>query len=192
MSRVGRVPVAIPKGVTVAVVGEVGGGEVRVKGPKGELRRRFPRVAVKVDGDQAVVERPSDEKADRALHGAVRAHVANMVRGVTEGYAKTLLLEGVGYRAQVQGNRLSMTLGFSHPVVLEIPQGLKVSVEESTKVRVEGIDKEAVGALAARIRAAKPAEPYQGKGVRYEGETIRRKAGKSAAGAGAGAGGAKA
>lgn len=184
MSRVGKAPVVLPKGVEAKVTGQ----EVRVKGPKGELHRTYPRVSIRIEGGAIVVGRPSDEPADRALHGASRAGIANMVRGVVEGYAKGLQLEGVGYRAQIVtgsgGSNLSMTLGFSHPVVLPVPAGIKVSVEEQTKVRIEGIDKEVVGQFAAKIRAQKPAEPYQGKGVRYEGEQIRRKAGKSAVGAG--------
>lgn len=180
MSRVGRIPVAIPAGVQVSVAG----AEVRVKGPKGELIRRLPGVTIAVEGGKVVFRRDSDEGPVRALHGMARAHVANMVRGVTEGYRKVLLLEGVGYRAALQGAKLTATLGFSHPVVFDVPKTLQVTVEEQTRVKVEGIDKEAVGAFAAAVRAAKPAEPYQGKGVRYEGETIRRKAGKSAVGAG--------
>lgn len=188
MSRIGRLPVDIPKGVEVTVKGE----EVRVKGPKGELARRFPNVRIRLEEGRVVVARgEGDPKIAAAMHGMARARIAHMIRGVSEGYVKTLLLEGVGYRAQVQGTALSMTLGFSHPVVFEIPKEIKVSVEDQTKIRIEGHDKDRVGAFAAAVRARKPAEPYQGKGIRYEGEVIRRKAGKTAAAAGATAGGAK-
>ncbi|MBE3576775.1 MAG: 50S ribosomal protein L6 [Limnochordales bacterium] len=176
MSRIGRMPVKIPAGVEVAVEGNV----VRVKGPKGELQREFhPDMKIEVVDGSIKVTRPSDEKEHRALHGLTRALIANMVRGVTEGYQKALEISGVGYRAARQGNKLVLSIGFSHPVEIEIPPGIEIDVPTPTKMTVRGVDKELVGQVAARIRAVRPVEPYLGKGISYEGERIRRKAGKA-------------
>lgn len=176
MSRIGRQPVKIPAGVEVAVEGST----VRVKGPKGELVQTFhPDMRIeKVDG-AIVVRRPSDEKQHKALHGLTRALIANMVVGVTKGYEKALELRGVGYRAAKQGRTLVLTVGFSHPVEVEPLPGVEIDVPAPNRIVVRGIDKQAVGEMAARIRKVKPAEPYLGKGIAYEGEQIRRKAGKA-------------
>lgn len=176
MSRIGRQPVKIPAGVEVAVEGST----VRVKGPKGELVQTFhPDMRIeKVDG-AIVVRRPSDEKHHKALHGLTRALIANMVVGVTKGYEKALELRGVGYRAAKQGKTLVLTVGFSHPVEVEPLPGVEIDVPAPNRIVVRGIDKQAVGETAARIRKVKPAEPYLGKGIAYEGEQIRRKAGKA-------------
>lgn len=176
MSRIGRLPVKVPAGVEVTIDGNA----VRVKGPKGELKREFhPDIKIEVADGSIHVMRPSDEKEHRALHGLTRALIANMVRGVTQGYEKRLEISGVGYRAARQGNKLVLTIGFSHPVEIEMPSGIEIDVPAPTKMAVRGIDKEVVGQVAARIRAVRPAEPYLGKGISYEGERIRRKAGKA-------------
>lgn len=176
MSRIGRLPVKVPAGVEVTIDGNA----VRVKGPKGELQREFhPDIKIEVADGSIHVMRPSDEKEHRALHGLTRALIANMVRGVTQGYEKRLEISGVGYRAARQGNKLVLTIGFSHPVEIEMPSGIEIDVPAPTKMAVRGIDKEVVGQVAARIRAVRPAEPYLGKGISYEGERIRRKAGKA-------------
>ena len=176
MSRIGRQPVKIPAGVEVSIEGTT----VRVKGPKGELVKTFhPDMQIdRVDGT-IVVRRPSDEKFHRALHGLTRALIANMVEGVTKGYEKALELRGVGYRAAKQGNSLVLTVGFSHPVVIEPLPGVEIDVPNPNRIVVRGIDKQAVGETAARIRKVRPADPYLGKGIAYEGEQIRRKAGKA-------------
>jgi large subunit ribosomal protein L6 len=176
VSRIGRLPVKVPAGVEVTIDGNA----VRVKGPKGELKREFhPDIKIEVADGSIHVMRPSDEKEHRALHGLTRALIANMVRGVTQGYEKRLEISGVGYRAARQGNKLVLTIGFSHPVEIEMPSGIEIDVPAPTKMAVRGIDKEVVGQVAARIRAVRPAEPYLGKGISYEGERIRRKAGKA-------------
>jgi len=176
VSRIGRLPVKVPAGVEVTIDGNA----VRVKGPKGELQREFhPDIKIEVADGSIHVMRPSDEKEHRALHGLTRALIANMVRGVTQGYEKRLEISGVGYRAARQGNKLVLTIGFSHPVEIEMPSGIEIDVPAPTKMAVRGIDKEVVGQVAARIRAVRPAEPYLGKGISYEGERIRRKAGKA-------------
>lgn len=176
MSRIGRLPVKVPAGVEVTIDGNA----VRVKGPKGELKREFhPDIKIEVADGSIHVMRPSDEKEHRALHGLTRALIANMVRGVTQGYEKRLEISGVGYRAARQGNKLVLTIGYSHPVEIEMPSGIEIDVPAPTKMAVRGIDKEVVGQVAARIRAVRPAEPYLGKGISYEGERIRRKAGKA-------------
>ena len=178
MSRIGRMPIAIPDGVKV----EYKGDEVHVTGPKGKLDERMPEgIVVKVDGGEIRFERPDDRKQNKALHGLARALVANMVRGVTESFAKELEIQGVGYRAEVQGSNLKLTVGFSHPVEMKVPDGLKVSVDRNVIVKVEGINRQHVGQFAADVRSIRPPEPYKGKGIRYLGEQIRRKVGKAAA-----------
>ncbi|MBW2712845.1 MAG: 50S ribosomal protein L6 [Deltaproteobacteria bacterium] len=179
MSRIGNQLVTIPSGVTVSPAD----GQITVKGPKGTLSRPVPeKIKVTVDGDKAKVERANDEKAVCALHGLVRALLANMVTGVSEGFSKELIIEGVGYRAETQGKKLKLLLGFSHPVLMDIPEGLSIDVDKrGLTVKVEGIDKEKVGQFAVDIRRHRPPEPYKGKGVRYAGEHIRRKAGKAGA-----------
>ena len=178
MSRIGKAPIPVPSGVDVAV----GDGNVTVKGPKGTLARRLPPdITVRQDGDQLVVERPDDEREHRALHGLTRSLVNNMVVGVTDGFSKDLEIVGVGYRATAQGpSRLELALGFSHPVVVEAPEGITFEVPAPTRITVRGIDKEAVGQVAANIRKVRKPEPYKGKGVRYAGEYVQRKAGKAA------------
>ncbi|MGM9989007.1 MAG: 50S ribosomal protein L6 [Bacillaceae bacterium] len=177
MSRVGKKILEIPAGVTVTI----DGATVTVKGPKGELTREFHQdMIIKVEENVLTVERPTDEKAHRALHGTTRSLLGNMVEGVTNGYARGLELVGVGYRAQKQGNKLVLAVGYSHPVEFEAEQGIEIEVPAQTKIVVKGIDKERVGALAAKIRDVRPPEPYKGKGIRYEGENVRRKEGKTA------------
>ncbi|MBS4175696.1 50S ribosomal protein L6 [Bacillus sp. FJAT-49736] len=177
MSRVGKKPIEIPSGVTITVDGE---NNVTVKGPKGELSRSFnPDIAINVEENVINVTRPSDSKAHRALHGTTRALLSNMVEGVSKGYEKTLELVGVGYRAQKQGAKLVLNVGYSHPVEFEAESGLEIEVPSNTKVIVRGTSKERVGALAANIRDVRPPEPYKGKGIRYEGEYVRRKEGKT-------------
>jgi ribosomal protein L6, bacterial type len=176
MSRIGRKPVVIPEGVTVTVNGNL----VTVKGPKGEISREFHKdMKIEVEGNELKVSRPSDDKLHRALHGTTRAILANMVEGVSKGYEKSLELVGVGYRAQKQGNKLVLNVGFSHPVEIVPEKGLEIEVPAATKIVVKGIDKERVGEMAANIRAVRPPEPYKGKGIRYEGEHVRRKEGKT-------------
>jgi large subunit ribosomal protein L6 len=178
MSRIGKQPVAIPDGVTVTV----GDESISVKGPKGKLDRSLPgQITVSVEDGQVVFARPDDKKENRSLHGLVRALTNNMVVGVTDGFAKGLEIEGVGYRAEVKGNTLVLTLGFSHPVEMPVPDGLSVKMDGNTKLSVEGVDKQAVGQFAADIRRLRPPEPYKGKGIRYAGEHIRRKVGKTGA-----------
>lgn len=184
MSRIGKLPVLIPEGVTV----EVDGDTATVRGPKGELKQAIrPEVSLEVKEDQAILTRKSDE--DKDLHGLYRALLANMIHGVTEGYSKELEMTGIGYRANVEGSDLVMSIGFSHPVKIKAPEGIKFSVNEGI-IKVEGSDKALVGQIAANIRAVRPPEPYKGKGIHYVGEYIRRKPGKAAAKtAGAAAGG---
>ena len=179
MSRIGRAPITIPGGVTIKVED---GNKVTVKGPKGELVRTLHQdMKVKVEDGVLTVERPSDNKDHRSLHGLTRTLINNMVVGVTEGYAKTLEINGVGYRAQLQGKNLNLSLGFSHPVVVEPPAGIVFEVPNPTKIIVNGINKEIVGAIAAKIRDYRRPEPYKGKGIKYEGEHVRRKVGKAGA-----------
>jgi large subunit ribosomal protein L6 len=177
MSRIGRMPVPKPDNVTV----DIRGTRVAVKGPRGELSREFhPDMIIELQDGQIVVKRPSDERQHRALHGLTRALLANMVEGVTKGYAKRMQVEGVGYRAEKRGENLVLYVGFSHPVEVEPPPGITFTVERGYRIFVvEGIDKEVVGNTAAHIRAIRPPEPYKGKGIRYEGERIRRKPGKA-------------
>jgi large subunit ribosomal protein L6 len=177
MSRIGRQPIAIPDGVEV----EVKPGTVRVKGPKGELTQVVSReMKVAVENGTLTVERPTDRGEHRALHGLTRSLIANMVQGVTEGYERRLEIQGVGYRAQLKGKALEMSLGFSHPVTVQAPDGIEFEVPQPTEVVVRGIDKQLVGEMAARVRKNRPPEPYKGKGVRYAGEHVPRKVGKRA------------
>jgi large subunit ribosomal protein L6 len=181
MSRIGKKPIPLPSGVTVDEVD----GAVRVKGPKGTLTEQLPEmINIDVRDGEVVLGRPDEEKQTRAFHGLARALVANMVKGVVEPFAKELEIQGVGYRAEVKGKNLNLLLGFSHPVEMPVPDGLSVSVDRNVIVRVEGIDRQRVGQFAADLRRLRPPEPYKGKGIRYVGETVRRKAGK-AAGSGA-------
>ena len=177
MSRIGNAPVAVPSGVDVSI----SDGTVTVKGPKGELSQDLPdEVSVRQEGEELLVERRDDERESRSLHGLVRSLIANMVTGVTEGYQKDLEIVGVGYRATAKGDRaLELALGFSHPVKVEAPEGITFKVPEPTQVEVHGIDKQLVGQVAANIRRWREPEPYKGKGVRYAGEHVRRKAGKA-------------
>lgn len=177
MSRIGRQPVAIPSTVEVKIDGET----VVIKGPRGELRRRIrPEVKIKVVDGKMVFERQSDSNTVRALHGLYRALIAGMVDGVTAGHQKVLELSGVGYRAAKAGTKLSLQLGFSHPVEIEPPPGIEFMVTDQDKITVRGADKELVGQVAAEIRRLRPVEPYKAKGVKYQGEIVRRKAGKAA------------
>ena len=177
MSRIGRTPIAVPAGVTVTIDAS---NLVTVKGPKGELSRTIHKdMILKLEDSVLTVDRPSDQKEHRSLHGLSRTLISNMVVGVTQGFSKTLEIVGVGYRAAKAGNKLALTLGFSHPVEVEPPQGLSIEVPAPNKIVVSGTDKEAVGALAANIRKYRKPEPYKGKGVRYEGEVVRRKVGKA-------------
>jgi large subunit ribosomal protein L6 len=178
MSRIGRRAIPLPSGVQV----QEEQGEIRVKGPKGALAIPLPPdTSIEVKEGKVRVTRADDRKPTRALHGLSRALIANMVKGVTEGFVRDLEIEGVGYRAESDGKVLKMTLGFSHPVQMEIPKGLKVSVERNVAIRVEGIDRELVGQFASDVRSVRPPEPYKGKGIRYAGEYIRRKVGKAGA-----------
>src|SRR5918995_813745 len=177
MSRIGKQPIAIPDGVEV----DVKPGTVKVKGPKGELTQEVSReMTVSLDDGTLTVTRPTDRGGHRALHGLTRSLIANMVQGVTEGYERRLEIQGVGYRAQLRGKALEMSLGFSHPVTVEAPEGIEFEVPQPTEVVVRGIDKQLVGEIAARIRKRRPPEPYKGKGVRYAGEHVARKVGKRA------------
>jgi large subunit ribosomal protein L6 len=177
MSRIGRKPIPVPDGVTV----DIAPGRVAVKGPKGELAQDVsPDMKVQQDDGVLTVERPTDRGEHRALHGLTRSLIANMVVGVTDGYEKRLEIQGVGYRARLQGKSLELALGYSHPVSLTAPDGIEFEVPQPTQVVVRGIDKQLVGETAAQIRKARPPEPYKGKGVRYAGEHVARKVGKRA------------
>jgi large subunit ribosomal protein L6 len=178
MSRVGQLPIQIPGGVSV----NVDDSEVLVKGPKGELHEHFlgNAVSVKVDGPVVRVARRGEAREHRAAHGLTRTLIANMVEGVSKGYRKSLELQGVGYRVTKSGDRLNLTLGFSHPVAYTPPKGITLSLEGQNRIHIEGVDKQAVGQVAAEIRALRPPEPYKGKGIRYEGEVVRKKLGKAA------------
>ncbi len=178
MSRIGRKPVTVPKGVTL----QVQGNSVAVKGPRGELRRSLhPDMQIAFDKDQFTVARPSEEKRHKALHGLTRTLVQNMVEGVSKGFSKTLEIQGVGYKAEAKPYGINLIVGFSHPVKYQAPKGIKISVDNNTVVKIEGADKELVGQVAAELRSVRPPEPYKGKGIRYQGEHVRRKAGKTGA-----------
>jgi len=177
MSRIGRKPITVPAGVEV----EIGGGAVTVKGPKGTLSERVnPEITVSLDDGTLTVARPTDRGDHRALHGLTRSLVANMVTGVTDGFEKRLEIQGVGYRARLQGKALELSVGYSHPVSVAAPDGIEFEVPAPTQIVVRGIDKQLVGEIAARIRRSRPPEPYKGKGIRYAGEHVRRKVGKRA------------
>ena len=177
MSRIGREPITVPAGVTVTVAA---GNQVTVKGPLGELKDTFhPELTITQEGDKITVTRPNDEKENRALHGLTRTLLNNMVVGVTKGYEKKLEIVGVGYRVEKQNGKIVLGLGYSHPVVFEEKDGIKFECPDNTTILVKGIDKQAVGQVAAVIRSKRPPEPYLGKGVKYSGEKIRRKAGKT-------------
>ena len=177
MSRIGKAPIPVPSGVEVSISGR----QVAVKGPKGELDLQIPGdISVRQDGEEIVVERPNDERQNRAMHGLTRSLVNNMVVGVSEGFTKELQIVGVGYRAAPKGTDIELQLGFSHPVVVKAPDGIKFDVPEPTRIIVSGADKQAVGQVAADIRSYRKPEPYKGKGVRYVGEYVARKAGKAA------------
>ena len=176
MSRIGRLPIPVPSGVDIAIDGR----RVTVTGPKGTLSRDLPpAIGVAREGDEVIVTRPAEDKLHKSLHGLTRTLVSNMVVGVTTGYRKGLEIHGVGYRAQKIGEKLQLALGYSHPVEIEPPTGISFELENPTRLAVVGIDKELVGQVAARIRASRKPEPYKGKGVRYAGEQVRRKAGKA-------------
>jgi large subunit ribosomal protein L6 len=178
MSRIGRKPVTVPKGVTL----QLEGNNVAVKGPRGELRRSLhPDMQVALDKDQFTVARPSEEKRHKALHGLTRTLVQNMVEGVSKGFSKTLEIQGVGYKAETKPYGVNLIVGYSHPVKYQAPKGIKISVDNNTVVKIEGADKELVGQVAAELRSVRPPEPYKGKGIRYQGEHVRRKAGKTGA-----------
>jgi large subunit ribosomal protein L6 len=177
MSRIGRAPIQVPSQVTVTI----NGSEVSVKGPKGQLKRSFrPEITIEQKEGKIFVARHSEDRLVRALHGMTRTLVANMVKGVTDGYERTLEVVGVGYRAQMEGKKLVMQLGYSHPVEVDPPQGITIAVGKGNVITISGIDKQAVGDLAAYVRDRRPPEVYKGKGIKYQGEYIRRKAGKAA------------
>ncbi|MEK6681035.1 MAG: 50S ribosomal protein L6 [Nitrospirota bacterium] len=179
MSRVGRKPIPIPSGIDV----KVEKNSVSIKGPKGQLKQDFhPRIGINVDAGNILVSRSSDDKLDRSLHGLTRSIISNMITGVTKGYEKALEISGVGYRAQVQGRSLMLTLGFSHPVEFKLPEGIDAAVDKQTNITIKGIDKYLVGQVAANIRGLKPPEPYKGKGIKYSDEVVRRKEGKAGKG----------
>ncbi|MEI6793267.1 MAG: 50S ribosomal protein L6 [Actinomycetes bacterium] len=177
MSRIGRKPIPVPSGVEIQIEPEL----VTVKGPKGELSERIPRdITVVQEGEELLVTRPTDRGEHRSLHGLTRSLVANMVEGVTDGFEKTLEIQGVGYRAALKGSDLTLALGYSHPVEIPAPDGISFDVPQPTSVIVKGISKQLVGETAAKIRKSRPPEPYKGKGIRYEGEHVIRKVGKRA------------
>jgi large subunit ribosomal protein L6 len=178
MSRIGKKPVTVPKGVTLQLQDHT----VAVKGPKGELRRTLhEEMQLTFDKDQFTVGRPSEDQKHKALHGLTRTLVQNMVEGVSKGFSKTLEIQGVGYKAEAKPYGVNLVVGYSHPVKYEAPKGIKISVENNTTVKIEGADKELVGQVAAELRSVRPPEPYKGKGIRYVGEQVRRKAGKTGA-----------
>jgi large subunit ribosomal protein L6 len=177
MSRIGKQPIAVPDGVEITIEPEL----VKVKGPKGELEERVSRdIAVAQENGEIVVTRSTDRGEHRALHGLTRSLIANMVEGVTAGFEKRLEIQGVGYRAQLQGNKIVLALGYSHPVEVNAPNGIEFEVPQPTRITVRGISKQVVGEVAANIRKQRPPEPYKGKGIRYEGEYVARKVGKRA------------
>lgn len=177
MSRVGKKPISIPSGVKV----EIDQNEIRVSGPKGELKKEIhPSLKIQMNENEIVVFRSSESKFHRSLHGLARALIANMVEGVNNGYRKALEIRGIGYKAELKGKKLNLSLGFSHPILFAPPEGIKIDLSGPNKIAVSGIDKELVGMVAAKIRSFRPPEPYKGKGIRYEGEFVRKKAGKAA------------
>ncbi|MFN3134324.1 MAG: 50S ribosomal protein L6 [Candidatus Kryptonium sp.] len=177
MSRIGKKPIPIPKGVNV----EKANGILKVSGPKGELSTKVhPRIEVEITTDSVLVKRKSDSRMDKALHGLWRSLINNMIIGVSQGYSKKLEIVGIGYRAELKGKALVLYLGYSHPIIFIPPDGIKLEVPQPTSIIVSGIDKQLVGQVAAKIRSFRPPEPYKGKGIRYEGEVIRMKAGKAA------------
>lgn len=178
MSRIGKKPVTLPKGVAI----DLQGSTVAVKGPRGELRRTLhPEMKLALADGTFTVERPSEDKRHKSLHGLTRTLVQNMVEGVSKGFIKTLEIQGVGYKAEAKPYGVNLIVGYSHPVKYEAPKGIKISVENNTVVKIEGADKEVVGQVAAELRSVRPPEPYKGKGIRYQGEQVRRKAGKTGA-----------
>lgn len=182
MSRIGNKPITIVKGVKV----EKRDGVLQVSGPKGTLEAHVrPEITVEINDDQILLRRSSDEKLVKALHGLWRALIQNMIIGVTEGFQRKLEIVGVGYKAEIKGKRLQLSLGYSHPIVFSPPEGIKIEVPQPTSITISGIDKQLVGQVAAKLRSFRPPEPYKGKGIKYEGEVIRRKAGKAAATVGA-------
>jgi large subunit ribosomal protein L6 len=177
MSRIGKRPVPLPKGVTATIAGRT----ITVKGPKGEISRTMhPDLTLALEDGTVAVRRPSDEPRHKALHGLTRTLVANMVEGVTHGFSRALEIQGVGYKAEVKPFGVQLVVGFSHPVPYHAPKGITITVEGNTQVKVQGVDKELVGQVAAELRSVRPPEPYKGKGIRYVGEQVRRKAGKTA------------
>ncbi len=177
MSRIGRLPIPVPAGVTVTIADD---NTVTVKGPKGELSQKVNKdIKVEQVGAEVIVSRPSDSKPHRSMHGLYRSLINNMVVGVTKGFEKVLLIEGVGYRASVEGGKLNLALGYSHPIIMDPPENITFEAPAATKIVIKGIDKQAVGAIAADVRAKRKPEPYHGKGIRYENEVIRRKEGKT-------------
>jgi large subunit ribosomal protein L6 len=176
MSRIGKKPITVPKDVKV----ELKDGSVSLEGPKGKLSQFLSnRVCLEIKENQIFIKRLSDEKSDRALHGLYRALISNMIKGVTEGYSRELEIVGVGFKAAVQGNNLNLQLGFSHPVNFSIPEGIKIETPKPTQIVVRGIDKEKVGRISTEIRAVYPPEPYKGKGIRFQGEYVKKKVGKA-------------
>jgi large subunit ribosomal protein L6 len=185
MSRIGRKPLPMPKGVTLVQKA----GAVSVKGPKGELSKPLPEgISIKIEGDKILVARADDSRQNRSKHGLVRAHLANMVKGVTEGWTRELEINGVGYRAEVTGDTLTMALGYSHPVVFKLPKGVTAKVEKN-RVALSSADRDMLGQTAAKVRELRPPEPYKGKGVKYVEETIKKKVGKAGATGSGGGGG---
>lgn len=181
MSRIGRKPVPVVKGVTVARME----GNLKVTGPKGELTAHIPdTIGIEIKDGEVHVSRSSDEKSQKALHGTWRAHIANMINGVNTGFQRKLEIVGVGYKAEMKGKKLQLTLGYSHPILFAPPAGIKIETPIPTNILISGIDRQLVGQVASKLRSFRPPEPYKGKGVKYEGEYIRRKAGKAAAAAG--------
>ncbi len=177
MSRVGRKPVSVPKGVTITQSGQ----QLKIKGPKGELSDQFhPNIKIEVKDGQVLVSRPNDEKQNKALHGLTRALIQNMIRGVTTEYSKTLDIVGVGYRAELKGKNVLLNIGYSHPIYIVPPDGVTLQTPTQTQIVVSGIDKQLVGQVAAKIRSIRKPEPYKGKGIKYSDEQIQRKAGKAA------------
>ncbi len=178
MSRVGKVPIPIPKDVKVTLTDSI----LKVVGPRGQLNHQIPsEIAVSIEPEHLVVRRPDDHRTTRSLHGLTRVLVANMITGVTQGLEKKLGIQGIGYRAELQGDILRLTLGFSHPVLFPLPEGIKVEVDRQTTITVKGIDKQQVGSVAAKIRSFKPPDPYKGKGIRYANEYVKLKVGKTKA-----------